>query len=51
VNASRTMHANAELDRLLVDARESFADAWCPPTPARAQEILWDECTWIWLYE
>lgn len=50
-NTKRTMHANAEVDRLLVDARETFDDARVRADYRRAQEILWDECPWIWLYE
>ena len=50
-NAKRTMHANAEVDRLIVDARESFDDARVRADYRKAQEILWDECPWIWLYE
>ena len=50
-NTRRTMHANAEVDRLLVDARESFDDARVRADYRKAQEILWDECPWNWLYE
>jgi len=50
-NTKRTMHANAEVDRLIVDAREQFDDARVRADYRKAQEILWDECPWIWLYE
>jgi peptide/nickel transport system substrate-binding protein len=50
-NARRTLLKNDEVDRLLVEARENFDDAKVKAAYRKAQEILWDECPWIWLYE
>jgi ABC-type transport system substrate-binding protein len=51
VNARRTLYNNPEVDRLIVDARENFDDARVRADYQKAQEILWNECPWIWLYE
>jgi ABC-type transport system substrate-binding protein len=50
-NARRNLYNNAEVDRLILSARETFDDAKVRADYHRAQEILWDECPWIWLYE
>jgi peptide/nickel transport system substrate-binding protein len=51
VNARRTLYNNPEVDRLIVDARENFDEARVRSDYQKAQEILWDDCPWIWLYE
>jgi len=51
VNARRTLYNNPEVDRLIVDARENFDEARVRADYQKAQEILWNECPWIWLYE
>ena len=45
------MHANAEVDRLLVDARESFADACVRADYRPSPGARMGRCPWIWLYE
>ena len=47
----RTLYANPEVDRLINEARESFDEARVRAAYLRAQEIVWDECPWIWLLE
>jgi peptide/nickel transport system substrate-binding protein len=51
VNARRTLYNNPEVDRLIVDARENFDEARVRADYQKAQEILWNDCPWIWLYE
>jgi peptide/nickel transport system substrate-binding protein len=51
VNARRTLYNNPEVDRLIVDARENFDEARVRADYQTAQEILWSDCPWIWLYE
>jgi peptide/nickel transport system substrate-binding protein len=51
VNARRTLYSNPEVDRLLVDARENFDEARVRADYQKAQELLWSDCPWIWLYE
>ena len=47
----RTLYANPEVDRLINEARENFDEARVRAAYLRAQEIVWDECPWIWLLE
>ena len=47
----RTLYANPEVDRLINEARETFDEARVRAAYLRAQEIVWDECPWIWLLE
>lgn len=47
----RTLYANPEVDRLIAETRESFDQAKVKSAFHRIQEIVWDECPWIWLYE
>jgi peptide/nickel transport system substrate-binding protein len=51
VNARRTLYNNPEVDKLLLDARETFDDAKVRADYQKAQELLWSDCPWIWLYE
>jgi peptide/nickel transport system substrate-binding protein len=51
VNARRTLYNNPEVDRLILDARENFDEARVRADYQKAQEILWSDCPWIWLYE
>jgi peptide/nickel transport system substrate-binding protein len=47
----RTLYANPEVDRLINESRESFDEARVRAALLRAQEIVWEECPWIWLLE
>jgi ABC-type transport system substrate-binding protein len=49
--ANRGRYSNPEVDRLIVDARENFDEARVRADYQKAQEILWSDCPWIWLYE
>jgi peptide/nickel transport system substrate-binding protein len=46
----RNAYKNPEVDRLVDEAAESFDDAKVKAAYARAQEIVWDECPWIFLH-
>ena len=47
----RTLYNNPEVDRLIVETRESFDTAKVQAAYGKLQEIVWDECPWIFLYE
>jgi peptide/nickel transport system substrate-binding protein len=47
----RTFYNNPEVDRLLDAARETFDQGKVRELYYQAQEIVWDECPWIFLYE
>ncbi len=47
----RTMYSNPEVDRLLNEARETFDEKKVEELYHKAQEIVWDECPWIFTYE
>jgi peptide/nickel transport system substrate-binding protein len=51
VNARRTLYNNPEVDKLIVDARENFDESRVRTDYQKAQELLWSDCPWIWLYE
>src|SRR5919198_1347945 len=46
----RNAYKNPEVDRLVDEAAESFNDAKVKAAYAKAQEIVWDECPWIFLH-
>jgi ABC-type transport system substrate-binding protein len=46
----RNAYKNPEVDRLVDEAAESFDDAKVKAAYFRAQEIVWDECPWIFLH-
>ena len=46
----RTMYKNSEVDKLTKEASEIFDREKIEKNYRRAQEIIWDECPWIWLY-
>jgi peptide/nickel transport system substrate-binding protein len=46
-----TKYTNPEVDRLIDEARGNFDDARVQAAYVKAQEIVWDECPWIFLYE
>ena len=50
-NARRTLYNNPDVDKLIVEARENFDEARVRNAYQKAQEILWGDCPWIWLYE
>jgi peptide/nickel transport system substrate-binding protein len=50
-SVARTKYHNPEVDRLLEEGQESFDEAKVKAAYMRAQEIIWDECPWIFLYE
>jgi peptide/nickel transport system substrate-binding protein len=50
-SVKRTLYANPEVDRLIAETRESFDQARVKAAYLKLQEIVWDECPWIWLYE
>lgn len=47
----RTMYRNADVDRYIAEERESFDDAKVKAALLKAQEIIWEEAPWIFLYE
>jgi len=47
----RTLYNNPEVDRLIVETRESFDTAKVQAAYFRLQELVWDDCPWIFLYE
>jgi peptide/nickel transport system substrate-binding protein len=47
----RTLYNNPEVDRLIAETREGFDQAKVKAAFFKAQELVWDECPWIWLYE
>lgn len=47
----RTFYNNPEVDRLLDAARETFDEGKVKELYYKAQEIVWEECPWIFLYE
>ena len=47
----RTLYSNPEVDRLINEERESFDETRVRASLLRAQEIVWEECPWIWLLE
>jgi peptide/nickel transport system substrate-binding protein len=47
----RTLYNNPEVDRLIAETRETFDQAKVKAAFLKIQEIVWDECPWIWLYE
>ena len=47
----RTLYSNPEVDRLIGVTRETFDEAQVRAAYLKAQEIIWDECPWIWLFE
>jgi len=47
----RTLYSNPEVDRLINEERESFDETRVRAALLRAQEIVWEECPWIWLLE
>jgi ABC-type transport system substrate-binding protein len=46
----RNAYKNPEVDRLVDEAAESFDEAKVQGAYFRAQEIVWDECPWIFLH-
>jgi peptide/nickel transport system substrate-binding protein len=48
-SVARTKYHNSEVDRLLEEGQTSFDDAKVKAAYMRAQEIIWDECPWIFL--
>ena len=50
-SVARTQYHNPEVDRLIDEARENFDDARVKAAYLKAQEIVWAECPWIFLYE
>jgi peptide/nickel transport system substrate-binding protein len=46
----RNAYKNPEVDRLVDEAAESFDEAKVKAAYVRAQEIVWDECPWIFLH-
>lgn len=47
----RTMYRNPEVDRYIAEERESFDEAKVKAALLRAQELIWDDAPWIFLYE
>ncbi len=47
----RSMYSNPEVDRMLDEAREIFDMDKVKSLYYKAQEIVWDECPWIFLYQ
>jgi peptide/nickel transport system substrate-binding protein len=50
-SARRPGYSNPEVDKLLDEAAQSFDEARVKAAYSRAQELIWDDCPWIWLYE
>ena len=46
----RNAYKNPEVDRLVDEAAESFDETRVKAAYVRAQEIVWDECPWIFLH-
>jgi peptide/nickel transport system substrate-binding protein len=46
----RNAYKNPEVDRLVDEAAESFDEARVQAAYVKAQEIVWDECPWIFLH-
>jgi peptide/nickel transport system substrate-binding protein len=46
----RNAYRNPEVDRLVDEAAESFDEPKVKAAYTRAQEIVWDECPWIFLH-
>ena len=46
----RNAYKNPEVDRLVDEAAESFDETPVKAAYVRAQEIVWDECPWIFLH-
>jgi peptide/nickel transport system substrate-binding protein len=47
----RTMYSNPEVDRLLDEARVILDEEKVKAIYYKAQEIVWDECPWIFTYQ
>jgi peptide/nickel transport system substrate-binding protein len=47
----RTMYRNPEVDRYIAEERESFDEAKGKAALLEAQELIWDDAPWIFLYE
>ena len=46
----RSAYKNPEVDRLVDEAAESFDEAKVKAAYFQAQEIVWEECPWIFLH-
>jgi peptide/nickel transport system substrate-binding protein len=46
----RSAYKNPEVDRLVDEAAESFDEGQVKAAYFKAQEIVWDECPWIFLH-
>jgi peptide/nickel transport system substrate-binding protein len=46
----RSAYKNPEVDRLVDEAAESFDEAKVKAAYFKAQEIVWEECPWVFLY-
>jgi hypothetical protein len=47
----RTMYRNPEVDRYIAEERESFDEAKVKAALLKAQELIWDDAPWMFLYE
>ena len=47
----RTMYNNPEVDKYIAEERESFDDAKVKAALWKAQELIWSDAPWIFLYE
>jgi peptide/nickel transport system substrate-binding protein len=50
-SVKRTMYGNPEVDRLIEEGAQEFDEAKMKAIYYRAQEIIWDEASWMFLYE
>lgn len=50
-NARRSLYSNPEADKLIEAGQQSFDEAQVKQIYARLQQLLWDDCPWIWLYQ
>jgi peptide/nickel transport system substrate-binding protein len=45
------MYANAEVDRLLDEGAATFDEDRLRQVYRRAQELIWKDAPWLWLYD
>ncbi len=50
-NAQRSGYSNPEVDKLIAEGVENFDEAKVKEAYKKAQEIIWEDCPWIWLYQ
>lgn len=49
-NTRRSLYRNPEVDRLIETATENFDESRVTAAYQRAQELIWDDAPWIFLY-